>query len=580
MPTRFYSLDATISKQVQVSWNRNWRNVKVLFEGQQIGFTISDIKALTTGVNYLLPNGSTLRLRVLKEFGISDLELTLNDRLLPGSMSFPLMRWRNAYGSVFIIGGLAIVFSLLALIPTFSFFQEMGYGWITLVLGSIFLGLGNKVKKRSRLALGFAFAIYLLDSLLWVILVISTGSTVSTGSTSGISLFMVRFIFLYHMWVGFKAIDELKEQESQDNFAPLPYELESKPPVDPIPNYSWPAPPTSVESRSTELEADYLTTFNQAISLAQAGQKAEAYNLLTRLVLNKTNDSNLLLWLAYTAPQADEAYYWLQKSARLDPANPAHIEAKKWFNSSYPSFVASSETPAHPEWSASSNYQPGCSQSSKETISSASYSNESTFAYESRPSSWSDQAPVLHIKQALARFSLNSIGALLAIGMVVIAVLGLIVVGLVVNSQSTLKPSQQSSNPATATMPPVPLALKTWKLPDFPGSTPQPVDKEFQEDLSRLFNNEVKINNLKVFLTSARPSDIHYFYGTESQKVTGMAYGLYFDGANIGFSEGRVIAIILIGQHSDKFQNLAQSNHLISMVYKPRAPVTLAVVIS
>lgn len=45
-----------------------------------------------------------------------------------------------------------------------------------------------------------------------------------------------------------------------------------------------------------------LSQFNQAIALAQAGHKQDAYDLFSSLRQHYPQDLNLLLWLAFTTP--------------------------------------------------------------------------------------------------------------------------------------------------------------------------------------------------------------------------------------------------------------------------------------
>jgi hypothetical protein len=75
-----------------------------------------------------------------------------------------------------------------------------------------------------------------------------------------------------------------------------------------------------------------LQGFQQAVALAQAGQKAEAYNRLMELARNGDNsrDANLLMWIAFTAPnlaQAEQALSWAEK---LDPNNQTVKSARQW----------------------------------------------------------------------------------------------------------------------------------------------------------------------------------------------------------------------------------------------------------
>lgn len=71
-------------------------------------------------------------------------------------------------------------------------------------------------------------------------------------------------------------------------------------------------------------------TFNQAVQLAQAGQKAEAYRQIKDLFRANPNDVNVLLWLAFTSPDLVEAERAIDKAARLELANPSVASARTW----------------------------------------------------------------------------------------------------------------------------------------------------------------------------------------------------------------------------------------------------------
>ena len=75
-----------------------------------------------------------------------------------------------------------------------------------------------------------------------------------------------------------------------------------------------------------------LAQFNQAINLAQSGQKQTAYNLLSQLAKQGDNsqDSNLMLWLVFTSPNLVEAAQTLDYATRRDPNNPSLTAAREW----------------------------------------------------------------------------------------------------------------------------------------------------------------------------------------------------------------------------------------------------------
>lgn len=73
-----------------------------------------------------------------------------------------------------------------------------------------------------------------------------------------------------------------------------------------------------------------LSLFQQAVGLAQAGQKQAAYAQLRSLVQNNSSEPNLWLWMAFTAPSLAEAEQSLTYLQRLDPYNPHLAGALSW----------------------------------------------------------------------------------------------------------------------------------------------------------------------------------------------------------------------------------------------------------
>jgi len=73
--------------------------------------------------------------------------------------------------------------------------------------------------------------------------------------------------------------------------------------------------------------------FNQAVALAGSGEKQSAYSLLYGLTQANPGDSNLMLWLAFTAPELAYSRYYLENAARLDTNNPNLTSARDWLES-------------------------------------------------------------------------------------------------------------------------------------------------------------------------------------------------------------------------------------------------------
>lgn len=72
-----------------------------------------------------------------------------------------------------------------------------------------------------------------------------------------------------------------------------------------------------------------LAQFNNAIQLAQSGQKQIAHENLKDLA-RRNQDANLLMWLAFTAPNLDIATLALNQATSLEPNSPNLVSAQSW----------------------------------------------------------------------------------------------------------------------------------------------------------------------------------------------------------------------------------------------------------
>ena len=71
-------------------------------------------------------------------------------------------------------------------------------------------------------------------------------------------------------------------------------------------------------------------TFNQAVALANSGQKREANRQLKSLLQTNPTDGSLLLWTAFTSSDLNEAGDLLGRASAVDPGNASLPGAKQW----------------------------------------------------------------------------------------------------------------------------------------------------------------------------------------------------------------------------------------------------------
>ena len=73
-----------------------------------------------------------------------------------------------------------------------------------------------------------------------------------------------------------------------------------------------------------------IEAFQQAVVLAQAGQKQEAYYRFRQLLINNPQDIKLLLWVAFTAPDLPQAERFINRATAIDRNNPSVRQADNW----------------------------------------------------------------------------------------------------------------------------------------------------------------------------------------------------------------------------------------------------------
>lgn len=79
--------------------------------------------------------------------------------------------------------------------------------------------------------------------------------------------------------------------------------------------------------------ANDLQYFQQAVEMARAGRKVEAHTILVQLAQFNPDDSNLLLWLAFTSSDLAQSRAFLERLMVLDPSNPSLSSAMDWLKS-------------------------------------------------------------------------------------------------------------------------------------------------------------------------------------------------------------------------------------------------------
>ena len=201
MPKRSYSLQKDGPKELECSWGIAWKNFTVKQNGQVIG-TVSNQKELKRGREFLLNDGS--KLFVILKIGLtSGLYLTKDGQPLPGSDSDPISKVKGAFVILMIIAVINIGIGVLSTLYNLKEIGlEFGLGYI--VFGFVFLILSIAVKRGSLIALLAAIILLILDALLGIVFM------ATSGGNQSIFWIIARVFFLIYLISSVSAFKKLK----------------------------------------------------------------------------------------------------------------------------------------------------------------------------------------------------------------------------------------------------------------------------------------------------------------------------------------------------------------------------------
>lgn len=206
MPKNSFALEAGAPKRLELSWGFAWSNFTVSFDGQEVGRI--DKKALE-GVNgFRLPDGSELTVQLKKGFGGPQLSVLRNGQPLPGSATDPEALVKAAAYLLFFLAALNAVLGVVALAFDVKVLLDLGMGIGSLVVGVVYSLLGFFTLKQSRVALGIAIALYVLDG------VATLAMSVGAGGQPAVGGIVMKVFFTILLVRGFKAIGELKAKQA------------------------------------------------------------------------------------------------------------------------------------------------------------------------------------------------------------------------------------------------------------------------------------------------------------------------------------------------------------------------------
>jgi hypothetical protein len=207
MPKRVFAVSQP--GDLVIAWRGIWKDVTVTHAGNVVG-GFANQKELKEGRDFTLADGSSLRVKLTTGFGNVQLEVSHDGTPVRGSDGDPAVQLKAAAGVTYFIGGLTCLISAIAMATRVDILVAMGMGPLTLAAGVFYLGLGFGVSKRSRLALGIAIVLFILDG----VLSLATYMSYAKGNgTPPVGPVVMRVILLIPMFRGFAAISALERAE-------------------------------------------------------------------------------------------------------------------------------------------------------------------------------------------------------------------------------------------------------------------------------------------------------------------------------------------------------------------------------
>ena len=209
MPSKSFALREGGPNEVEVAWQGNWQEVRVLHEGRLLG-TIADMSTLKQGAQFRLPDGTMLGIKL--HTGLStELRLTRDGAPLPTGAPAAAKTLKEAVGLLWFLAGLNAVLGTIAHLGEVEALAAAGFGLGSIVGAVVLGGLAWLVRGRSKVALGLALVFLAIDLVLWVVLAVRSGVHLNVSALG------TRIFFMAILVRGFPAITALQASESVDS---------------------------------------------------------------------------------------------------------------------------------------------------------------------------------------------------------------------------------------------------------------------------------------------------------------------------------------------------------------------------
>ncbi len=206
MGSKKLALEAGGPERLELRWSAFWKNFQVILDGRQVG-EASGSKQLKEGVQFQLPDGSSLSVQLVTKAFDAELQVLRDGVPLPGSASDPEQRIRNAAYLLYFLAGLNTLLGVVVMAIGNDFLEGLGMGIGSVLFGAIVAVLGFFTYRRARVAPILAMVLYVADSLY------TFGFAISEGGRFPIAGIIIRIYILMALYKAVQAAAELARQK-------------------------------------------------------------------------------------------------------------------------------------------------------------------------------------------------------------------------------------------------------------------------------------------------------------------------------------------------------------------------------
>lgn len=217
MAKKTLALEPGGPQRLELSWGMFWKNFQVTLDGKPVGTVSGGQKELKQGVEFPLPDGSTLEIKLVSGFMNVELRVLRNGAPLPGSASDPEQRVKTAAYLLYFLAAFNTLVGVVAMVINSEVLENMGLGLGSIIFGAIVAALGFFSYRRSRVAMVLAILLYAADGLYTLA---TYGGAGHSPPTAGI---LFRIYIIYALVQAVKAAGELaRQEESAPGLSPSP----------------------------------------------------------------------------------------------------------------------------------------------------------------------------------------------------------------------------------------------------------------------------------------------------------------------------------------------------------------------